>query len=150
MAAWLPQSLGSPRGDTDVMHAVASGPVSVPIGEQLLWRGSPDPGRLIRRWLRSSAGGAVLQLVGLAVFLMVAGVFMQFGSSVLWIIGPFALVSVVPLLRQYGRSRREARTTSYLLTDQRVLLKSILRDLEAASLTHSWVVLNREMFTEFL
>ena len=103
------------------MHAVASGPVSVPIGEQLLWRGSPDPGRLIRRWLRSSAGGAVLQLVGLAVFLMVAGVFMQFGSSVLWIIGPFALVSVVPLLRQYGRARREARTTSYLLTDQRVL-----------------------------
>ena len=96
--------------------------MSVPIGEQLLWRGSPDPARLIRRSLTSSLRGAVLQLAGLAVFLLYAGVFTQFGSSVLWIVGPIVLVLVVPLLLQYGRARREARTTSYLLTDQRLLI----------------------------
>jgi len=89
-------------------------------GEQVLWRGAPDPGRLFRRRVFSMAQGTVGQLVGLFIFLVAAGAIAQFGPQVLWLVGPVIGFFAISFLVQVFQASRAARGVSYLLTDRRL------------------------------
>jgi uncharacterized membrane protein HdeD (DUF308 family) len=104
------------------MSAVVGGPGSVPVGERLLWRGAPDPDRIVRRWWSTTLRGLGAQLFGLALFFFATGTLGQMDSALQLFIGFAVAASVVPSLLQVGRPRKFARTTSYLLTDQRLLI----------------------------
>ena len=95
---------------------------SVPAGERLLWRGSPDLDRVTRRWWASLLRGIAAQLVGLALFFFSTGTLSPLRGADLVVIGVLVAALVVPQLLRARQPRRFATSTSYLLTDQRLLI----------------------------
>jgi hypothetical protein len=104
------------------MSAVVDGPGSVPAGERVLWRGSPDADRLFRRRLSSLVGGTVGQLAGLVLFLLTAGVIANLGVTLYLMAGFVLVIGVVPAVIQLSQVRRAARESAYLITEQRLLI----------------------------
>jgi len=99
--------------------------LTVPVGEQLLWRGQPDPARVRRQVIRATLGSMLYTLGSLAVFLCVVA-FMGPGWEVLWFIPPLAgflaIFWLIPTVWQTWRAYRRTIAERYVLTEQRLLI----------------------------
>lgn len=96
----------------------------MPAGERVLWRGASDVDRVAGRWLRSALQTTAMQGIGIAIFLSAAGAMAGMGSFLPWVIGFFVIVYLPQIPIGLIRARRSARDRSYILTEQRALIRS--------------------------
>ncbi|HEX8938533.1 MAG TPA: hypothetical protein VF763_00095 [Candidatus Limnocylindrales bacterium] len=104
--------------------------------ERILWRGSPEPGRVLRRYAVARAAFVLALAAGFVPIMVYGGLDRFLGFTVAVLVAMVLLGAVLPIAWRLATSRGRPPATVYTVTTRRLLIdgRGACRDVRLADL----------------